>query len=129
MPALRKNLIPLLLILPLNALADYDQQYQACLDASGMINNASVAGCAEGVSETVKKEMNRVYQQLFLKLQASAPQDAEQLETAQKAWLVYRNGHCDLQGKHVGSPMYYTCPMELNIQRVDELKFLLDNGG
>ncbi len=129
MPALRKNLIPLLLILPLNALADYDQQYQACLDASGMINNASVAGCAEGVSEAVKKEMNRVYQQLFLKLQASTPQDAEQLETAQKAWLVYRNGHCDLQGKHVGSPMYYTCPMELNIQRVDELKFLLDNGG
>lgn len=129
MPALRKNLIPLLLILPLNALADYDQQYQACLDASGMINNASVAGCAEGVSETVKKEMNRVYQQLFLKLQASAPQDAEQLETAQKAWLVYRNGHCDLQGKHVGSPMYYTCPMQLNIQRVEELKFLLDNGG
>lgn len=129
MPALRKNLIPLLLILPLNALADYDQQYQACLDASGMINNASVAGCAEGLSEAVKKEMNRVYQQLFLKLQASTPQDAEQLETAQKAWLVYRNGHCDLQGKHVGSPMYYTCPMELNIQRVDELKFLLDNGG
>ena len=94
-----------------------------------MINNASVAGCAEGVSETVKKEMNRVYQQLFLKLQEDAPQDAEQLETAQKAWLSYRNGQCDLQGKHVGSPMYYTCPMQLNIQRVEELKLLLENGG
>lgn len=129
MPALHKHLIPLLLILPFSALADYDQQYQACLDASGMINNASVAGCAEGVSEAVKKEMNRVYQQLFLKLQESAPEDAQQLEEAQKAWLIYRNGQCDLQGKHVGSPMYYTCPMQLNIQRVDELKFLLDNGG
>jgi len=129
MPALRKHLIPLLLILPCSSWADYDQRYQACLDASGMMNNASVAGCAEGVSEAVKKEMNRVYQQLFLKLQESAPEDAQQLEEAQKAWLIYRNGQCDLQGKHVGSPMYYTCPMQLNIQRVDELKFLLDNGG
>lgn len=129
MPALHKQLIPLLLILPFSALADYDQRYQDCLDASGMINNASVAGCAEGVSEAAKKEMNRVYQQLFLKLQESAAEDALQLEEAQKAWLIYRNGQCDLQGKHVGSPMYYTCPMQLNIQRVDELKFLLNNGG
>lgn len=73
--------------------------------------------------------MNRVYQQLFLKLQESAPGDAEQLEATQKAWLIYRNGQCDLQGKHVGSPMSYTCPMELNIQRLEELKFLLENGG
>ncbi len=129
MPALHKQLIPLLLILPFSALADNDQRYQDCLDASGMINNASVAGCAEGVSEAAKKEMNRVYQQLFLKLQESAAEDAQQLEEAQKAWLIYRNGQCDLPGKHVGSPMYYTCPMQLNIQRVDELKFLLNNGG
>ena len=126
---LNKLLMPVLLVLPLSAWADYEQQYQACLEASGMINNASVAGCAEGVSETAKKEMNRIYQQLFLKLQKSAPEDAEQLQAAQKAWLVYRNGQCDLQGKHIGSPMYYTCPMELNIQRLDELKFLLENGG
>ena len=124
-----RNCLALLLILSPAVQADYDQQYQACLDASAMINNASVAGCAEGVSETVKKEMNRIYQQLFLKLQESQPADAEQLETAQKAWLVYRNGQCDLQGKHVGSPMYYTCPMELNIQRVEQLKLLLENGG
>ncbi|WP_417702444.1 lysozyme inhibitor LprI family protein [Pseudomonas sp.] len=129
MSILRNALLPLIGLLPLAAWADYDQQYQACLDASAMINNTSVAGCAEGVSETVKKEMNRVYQQLFLKLQEGAPQDAEQLETAQKAWLVYRNGQCDLQGKHVGSPMYYTCPMQMNIQRVEELKLLLENGG
>uniref|UniRef100_A4XU82 Lysozyme inhibitor LprI-like N-terminal domain-containing protein n=1 Tax=Ectopseudomonas mendocina (strain ymp) TaxID=399739 RepID=A4XU82_ECTM1 len=126
MPTLYKYLS--LVFLPLTAWADYDMQYQACLDASGAINNASVAGCAEGVSEAAKKEMNRVYQQLFLKLQEGAPQDAQQLEATQKAWLIYRNSQCDLQGKHVGSPMYYTCPMQLNIQRVEELKFLLENG-
>jgi len=124
-----RNCLALLLILSPAVQADYDQQYQACLDASAMINNASVAGCAEGVSETVKKEMNRIYQQLFLKLQESAPEDAEQLETTQKAWLVYRNGQCELQGKHVGSPMYHYCPMQMNIQRVEQLKLLLENGG
>jgi len=124
-----RNCLALLLILSPAVQADYDQQYQACLDASAMINNASVAGCAEGVSETVKKEMNRIYQQLVLKLQESAPEDAEQLETTQKAWLVYRNGQCELQGKHVGSPMYHYCPMQMNIQRVEELKLLLENGG
>jgi uncharacterized protein YecT (DUF1311 family) len=129
MSRLRNSLVSCILLMPLGAWADYDKQYQACLDASGAINNASVAGCAEGVSETVKQEMNHVYQQLFLKLQDDAPQDAAQLETAQKAWLLYRNGQCDLQGKRIGSPMYYTCPMQLNIQRVEELKFLLDNGG
>lgn len=129
MSILRNGLLPFTLLLPLGACGDYDKHYQACLDASGVIDNASVAGCAEGVSETVKKEMNRIYQQLFLKLQDDAPEDAEQLETAHKAWLIYRNGQCDLQGKHVGSPMYYTCPMELNIQRVEELRFLLENGG
>jgi hypothetical protein len=40
---------------------------------------------------------------------------------AQKAWLIYRT--------HIGSPMYYTCPMERNIDRLVELEFLLDNGG
>ncbi len=124
-----RNCLALLLILSPAVQADYDQQYQACLDASAMINNASVAGCAEGVSETVKKEMNRIYQQLFLKLQESAPEDAEQLETTQKAWLVYRNGQCELQGKHVGSPMYHYCPMQMNIELVEELKLLLENGG
>ena len=124
-----RHCLAILIILSPAVQADYDQQYQACLDASAMINNASVAGCAEGVSETVKKEMNRIYQQLFLKLQESAPEDAEQLETTQKAWLVYRNGQCELQGKHVGSPMYHYCPMQMNIQRVEELKLLLENGG
>jgi uncharacterized protein YecT (DUF1311 family) len=129
MSILRNGLLPFTLLLPLGAWGDYDKHYQACLDASAMIDNASVAGCAEGVSETVKKEMNRIYQQLFLKLQESAPEDAEQLETTQKAWLVYRNGQCELQGKHVGSPMYHYCPMQMNIQRVEQLKLLLENGG
>ena len=109
-------------------LNDISTRYEDCIRTNPQKLSAA-AVCTEGASESAKKEMNRIYQQLFLKLQDDAPEDAEQLETAQKAWLIYRNGQCDLQGKHVGSPMYYTCPMELNIQRVEELRFLLENGG
>ena len=104
-------------------------RYDDCIQASQTLNNSLVAACAEGVSEVAKKHMNRTYQQLYLKLQQASPEDAQQLEEAQKAWLIYRNAHCDMQGKHIGSPMYYTCPMELNIDRLSELQFLLDNGG
>ena len=34
-------------LLPLTAWADYDAQYQACLNANGAINNSIVAGCAD----------------------------------------------------------------------------------
>ena len=126
---LPRHLLLTLLALPFAAQADYDKRYQSCLDANGPINNGSVAACADEVSAAVKQEMNRVYQQLFLKLEQIAAEDARQLEAAQKAWLVYRNSQCELQGRHVGSPMYHYCPMQMNIRRLDELKLLLDNGG
>lgn len=104
-------------------------RYDDCIRANQPLNNGVVAGCAEAVSDDAKKQLNRTYQRLYLKLQQAAPEDAQQLEEAQKAWLIYRNAHCDMQGKHIGSPMYSTCPMQLNIDRLSELQFLLDNGG
>lgn len=89
---------------------------------------SAAAVCAEGASESAKKEMNRVYQRLYLKLQQTSQEDAQQLENAQKAWLIYRNEHCDMLGKYDGSPMYTICPMKLNIDRVAELQLLLDSG-
>lgn len=124
----------LLLAMHVNA-ANTDElntRYEDCIQANQAnpaLTNSLVAACAEGASEAAKKEMNRAYQRLYLKLQKTSQEEAQQLEEAQKAWLVYRNAHCDMLGKYVGSPMYYTCPMELNIGRVAELQFLLDNGG
>ncbi|VXD02158.1 conserved hypothetical protein [Pseudomonas sp. 8Z] len=122
-----KYLITTLSLLPLTSWADYDKQYQDCLDAYGTTNNSVVSVCAQEVSAKAKREMNHIYQQLFLRYKASAQEDAQQLETTQKAWLSYRNGQCELQGRRVGSPMYHYCPMKMNIERVSELQFLLDN--
>jgi uncharacterized protein YecT (DUF1311 family) len=121
----------LLLVAQANAASSdgLDARYNDCLQASEGLTNSLVTACAEGVSDVAKKQMNLTYQRLYLKLQKASPEDAQQLEEAQKAWLVYRNAHCAMQGTHIGSPMYYTCPMERNIDRLVELEFLLDNGG
>lgn len=109
-------------------LNDISTRYEDCIRTNPQKLSAA-AVCAEGASESAKKEMNRVYQRLYLKLQQTSQEDAQQLENAQKAWLIYRNEHCDMLGKYDGSPMYTIGPMKLNIDRVAELQSLLDNGG
>ncbi len=108
-------------------LNDISTRYEDCIRTNPQKISAA-AVCAEGASESAKKEMNRVYQRLYLKLQQTSQEDAQQLENAQKAWLIYRNEHCDMLGKYDGSPMYTICPMKLNIDRVAELQLLLDSG-
>ena len=108
-------------------LNDISTRYEDCIRTNPQKLSAA-AVCAEGASESAKKEMHRVYQRLYLKLQQTSQEDAQQLENAQKAWLIYRNEHCDMLGKYDGSPMYTICPMKLNIDRVAELQLLLDSG-
>ena len=108
-------------------LNDISTRYEDCIRTNPQKLSAA-AVCTEGASESAKKEMNRVYQRLYLKLQQTSQEDAQQLENAQKAWLIYRNEHCDMLGKYDGSPMYTICPMKLNIDRVAELQLLLDSG-
>jgi uncharacterized protein YecT (DUF1311 family) len=99
---------------------DYQKLYDDCLKDAGPINNGTVSACAEGVADQTKPEMNRLYQAITAKM--NSPADAAKLEKAQKAWIVYRDNHCELAGSYVGSPMYYFCPMTLNIERVQQLR-------
>lgn len=99
---------------------DYDTIYSDCLTKAGGANNGTVSACAEDVADQTKPEMNRLYQAISAKM--NSPADATKLEKAQKAWLVYRDNHCELAGSYVGSPMYYFCPMTLNIERVKQLR-------
>ncbi|MGO4129848.1 lysozyme inhibitor LprI family protein [Inquilinus sp. YAF38] len=99
---------------------DYDKIYSDCVAEAGGANNGTVSACAEGVADQTKPEMNRLYQAISAKM--NGPADAAKVEKAQKAWIVYRDNHCELAGSYVGSPMYYFCPMTLNIERVKQLR-------
>lgn len=117
--------VALLLSVPVTGTAanrDFSKLYDECVNAAGTINNGVVDACASGVSEKVKPEINRLYKLIHRRLLAEAPEDATQFEAAQKSWLSYRNLHCQLAGRYVGSPMVSYCPMLMNVQRVGELQ-------
>jgi uncharacterized protein YecT (DUF1311 family) len=120
----------LLLLISLPALAkpsaagknDYDLMYSTCLRDAGGARNATVAACAERVLGEAEAEITSQYQTLHRGLLKTSTSDAKELEQAQRSWLSYRNSHCKLAGKYVGSPMYAYCPMQLTIQRVKQLR-------
>ena len=99
----------------------YDIAYASCLKKAETINNSVVHGCSELVSDSVKKDMNKLYDRIYKKISKQSNDDAEKFEQSQKSWLKYRKSHCELMGSYVGSPMYSFCPMTLNKSRVLEL--------
>jgi uncharacterized protein YecT (DUF1311 family) len=101
---------------------NYQAIYDKCVMDNGPINNGVVDMCSTKTSDAAKKEINQLYQRLYKSFSESSPGDELKLEQAQKAWLNYRNTHCALAASHVGSPMYSFCPMQMNIQRVNELR-------
>jgi uncharacterized protein YecT (DUF1311 family) len=103
---------------------DYGQLYGDCLRKAGPTNNFIVISCAQDVSTQAKAEINALYRKLHARLHKKSPEDAAKLEKSQKAWVEYRNGYCDLAGEYVGTPMYEYCPMQLNIERVEQLREL-----
>lgn len=108
------------------AQADEEDIYSRCINQAGGTNNAVVLGCSVSASDVYKKKINRAYQKIYTGLKADEPEEAQKLENSQKAWLAYRNNHCELMGKYVGSPMYDYCPMELNKQRSEELEAIAE---
>ena len=103
---------------------EYDVMYGKCVDEIGPINNGVVEACSNTVSDKAKSEITRRYKSIYARLLAENPEDASRFESAQKAWLQYRNIHCDLAGSYIGSPMHGFCPMKLNSARALELREL-----
>lgn len=104
--------------------SEYDVMYGKCIDENGPINNGVVAECSGAVSDKAKDEITHRYKSIYARLLAENPEDATRFESSQKAWLQYRNTHCDLAGAYIGSPMYGFCPMKLNSARALELREL-----
>lgn len=102
----------------------FDVMYGKCVDRNGPINNSVVAECSGEVSDQAKREITSRYKSIHARLLAQSPEDAGKFESSQKAWLQYRNLHCDLAGSYIGSPMHGFCPMHLNGARALELQEL-----
>ena len=103
---------------------EYDAFYSKCLNDSGPISNAVVESCTETVSQKAKAEIASRYKSIHALLSSESLEDAERFEASQKAWLQYRNIHCDLAGSYIGSPSYGFCLMQLDTSRAIELREL-----
>ena len=79
----------------------FDVIYDNCLKAAGEINNGSVAECSEKTSTAAKTEINFLYRKIYEMLSSKSPNDAAKFEQSQKAWLAYRNKHCELATDYV----------------------------
>ena len=99
------------------------RSYSICLDQAGPINNSVVFGCSSQVEEDASEQIA----ELLLDLKAVLEEtDLETLSQGQQAWEIYVKKQCNLQGRYVGSPMHAYCPMTKAIDRVNELKLLLE---
>lgn len=108
---------------------DYELMFDDCTkNADGPITG-KLDVCAEQISAAIDVEINDLSKKILIKLagvENANPQDAvNSFNTAQQAWLQYRNLQCDLAGKYVGSAEYAYCPMKLGIARVKELRELV----
>jgi len=108
--------------------SEYADMYKKCSEEIfkefGNAGNGAVEACSNKVSEKAKREITKHYKSIYERLLAENPEDARKFEASQKAWLQYRNLHCELAGSYNGSLMYVFCPKELNVARAQELRSL-----
>jgi len=110
-------------------LKDYRAAYGKCLKNSANSGpTGAIEGCTEFVVDEAKREMNTLYKVIHDRLQSKNPDDAAEFDAAQRSWLAYRKAHCDIAGKYVGSPEFVVCPMDLNIERIQELRQIAGQG-
>jgi uncharacterized protein YecT (DUF1311 family) len=83
-----------------------------------------ISQCLIAELKKADTELNRSYQQALKKLKAA---DAERLRKAQRAWIVYRDAHCDAEfglwdggtGGHIALPQ---CKLTLTKARTAEIE-------
>ncbi|KQS88571.1 MULTISPECIES: lysozyme inhibitor LprI family protein [unclassified Rhizobium] len=114
------------------------------IDCQNAITQAEMNMCANQDYEAADKELNAVYRKAMASVKATDTELAdidtnlvgavEALKNAQRAWIGYRDGQCELAGFEArgGSmePMLVSgCLADLTKKRTDELKELANGFG
>jgi uncharacterized protein YecT (DUF1311 family) len=99
-------------------------QKQPCANAQ---NQQEMNRCAADEYKKTDAELNRVYQQLTPKLE---PAHREKLKAAQRAWLAFRDAHCEcsaflFNGGAMQPLIQYTCLDQTTRERIKQLRALL----
>ena len=100
----------------------YDECTNGCEATNSADSTCTVGICSAEINEIATSRIT------FLVTQLETVIDDFKLETlhnSQVSWQNYMENHCNLMGIYDGSPMFSYCPMELSIDRAEELEILL----
>lgn len=105
---------------------EYKALYQSCVDEYDTFNNSVLADCSLRVSDEVNAKIAVLYNKIHQTLSADLPEDAADFAKAHQAWLEYKEQQCRLAASYIGSPMYFYCPMNKEVERLQELQELAE---
>ncbi|HHC73881.1 MAG TPA: DUF1311 domain-containing protein [Thiothrix sp.] len=110
----------------LQAETKYERLYSDCVAEAGTMNNTIMVGCSEQTSVVAKDDITRAYQKIEKKLSLydDATDLAKALVASQKAWINYRDTHCELSHRIAAQTPY--CLMLVNAKRAEELGILAE---
>jgi uncharacterized protein YecT (DUF1311 family) len=112
-----RTVLPLLLAIAATATPAFAQ-------CDGKKTTADQIECLGPALKTADTELNRVYQKAVKELPA---EDATRLRKAQRAWMAYRDAHCDADQKRyaggsIAPVVFAQCRLTLTQRRSKEIE-------
>lgn len=105
---------------------DYSAEYSSCMDDSGGVT-ADMIDCIGQELERQDARLNKVYNEFMAALTAERK---EQLRSAQRAWLKFRDENCkfydDPDGGSIARVSANVCVLSATAARADELAGLAE---
>lgn len=141
---IRETILVSLLLSGLFLSASVTRAQEDQIDCQNAMTQAEMNMCANKDYEAADKELNAVYKKAMASMKATDTElvdidtnlvgAVEALKNAQRAWIGYRDGQCELAGFEArgGSmePMLVSgCLADLTKKRTDELKDLANGFG
>jgi uncharacterized protein YecT (DUF1311 family) len=100
------------------------------IDCKNPVATTEINYCAEQAYQAADKELNGIYKKLIAAAGSNA--EKERLVNAQRAWITFRDKHCEFDTFKMREGTGYTgflsmCLEDLTKQRIVTLKKLLNN--
>ncbi|MGS2742559.1 lysozyme inhibitor LprI family protein [Halomonas sp. LS-001] len=120
----RPILIATLLVSAVAYGSEYSPSYEACMQKA--VSTLDIVTCISNEYERQDQRLNNNYQQLRSQLSSER---REQLLTAQRAWITYKEANCSFYADPEGGTMARinanSCLLSETTKRADELENLM----
>ena len=112
--------------------AKYQAIYDKCIESNQAEDvvefNEAISLCIEKATSLAKADLNSTYKALYDSLiRDERTYDAGELEKAQKAWIAYRDSHCEFSRYFIGQQGVDRCYLRMTAERAAEISDYLES--